>query len=506
MATEGRKSSPFRSRGMQMLIVVVALVVAAIVYFASRTTAPTYFTSAAKTGNITSVVQATGVVNPVKTISIGAQVSGKIVAINVDFNSKVKANDLIAQIDPSVYQNALSTAKSDLANSQAAVESSLAQVAVAEANVASGQANVAKADAALNQATLQRDRTVGLFQQGIVSAAQRDTDVATYQTDVADVASAQAGLKQNQAALKAAQAAVTQAKATVQSRQAAVETAQTNLSYCNIYAPVDGVIINRAVDVGQTVASSFSAPLLFSEATDLNTMWVYTQTDESDVGRLQQGDDATFTVDAFPNTTYKGTVIQMRKSATTVQNVVEYDTIIQFNNVGEKLFPGMTAYVNIPVASARNTLEVPNSALRFKPNLKPQELRDVLAKYGMQDNGNGGAGRGTGTAAGGGSQRAGGGGGGRRGGGGGGGRGQGASGAATDANRPTTVLMWVLDPGASEPRPVRVRTGITDFTYTAITRVLQGELKAGDNVITGELVKNATSGLPGATGGRGPGR
>src|SRR6185437_14576017 len=296
MATEGRKSSPFRSRGMQMLIVVVALVVAAIIYFASRTTAPTYFTSAATTGNITSVVQATGVVNPVKTISIGAQVSGKITKINVDFNSKVKAGEVIAEIDSSVYQNALSTAKSDLAN-------------------------VDKAKAALNQATLQRDRTVGLFQQGIVSASQRDTDVATYQTDVAELTSANAGLKQNQAALTAAGAAVAQAKATVQSRQAAVETAQTNLGYCEIYAPVDGVIINRAVDVGQTVASSFSAPLLFSEATDLNTMWVYTQTDESDVGRLQDGDDATFTVDAFPNTVYHGTVLQRRKFATTVQNV-----------------------------------------------------------------------------------------------------------------------------------------------------------------------------------------
>jgi len=491
---------------MQALIVAVALVVAAIVYFASRTSAPTYFTSAAKTGNITSVVQATGVVNPVKTISIGAQVSGKITKINVDFNSKVKAGEVIAEIDSSVYQNALSTAKSDLANSQAAVESAQAQVAVAQANVVNGEANVDKAKAALNQATLQRDRTVGLFQQGIVSASQRDTDVATYQTDVAELASANAGLKQNQAALTAAGAAVAQAKATVQSRQAAVETAQTNLGYCEIYAPVDGVIINRAVDVGQTVASSFSAPLLFSEATDLNTMWVYTQTDESDVGRLQDGDDATFTVDAFPNTVYHGTVLQRRKFATTVQNVVEYDTIIQFTNTDEKLFPGMTAYVNIPVASAKNTLEVPNSALRFKPNLKPQELRDVLAKYGMSDNGSGGAGRGTGTgtAGAGGGQRAGGGGGRRAGGG--GGRGQGASGAAGDANRPTTALIWVLDPGTTEPRPVRVRTGITDFTYTAITRVLQGELKSGDNVITGELVKNATSGLPGATGGRGPGR
>ncbi|MGH9519613.1 MAG: efflux RND transporter periplasmic adaptor subunit, partial [Terriglobales bacterium] len=363
-------------------------------------------------------VQATGVVNPIKTIAIGAQVSGKITKINVDFNSKVTAGQVIAEIDSSVYQNQLSSAKADLANAQAAVQSSDAQVGVQQANVSAGNANVAKAKAVLYQAQMQRDRTVGLFQQGIVSAAQRDTDVATYQTDVAELQSADAGLKQNQAALAAAQAAVSQAKATVQSRQDSVSTAQTNLSYCEIYAPVNGIIINRAVDVGQTVASSFSAPLLFSEATDLNTMWVYVQTDESDVGRLKDGDDATFTVDAFPNSVYHGNIVQRRKNATTVQNVVEYDTIIAFQNAGEKLFPGMTAYVNIPVASARNVLEVPNSALRFKPDYTPVELRQKLQEAGISpDAGNGGGGGGRGGANGGGRSAAnGGGGGGQRGG------------------------------------------------------------------------------------------
>ncbi|MGH9472677.1 MAG: HlyD family secretion protein, partial [Terriglobales bacterium] len=398
-----RNRSLLHSRGLQISVVVVVAIIVAIVFYSGRSSAPTYFTSPAKVGNITSVVQATGVVNPVRTIAIGAQVSGKIITINVDFNSKVKKNELIAQIDPSVYRAQLASARADYANSQAAVTSSQAQVAVAQANLAAGQANVEKADAALNQATLQKDRTVGLFQQGIVSASQRDTDVATYQTDLAELASAKAGLQQNQAALKSSQASVTQAQATVKSRQSAVDTAQTNLGYCDIYAPEDGVIINRAVDVGQTVASSFSAPLLFSEAASctsasattgstpcgsgLDTMWVYVQTDESDVGRLKVGDQATFTVDAFPNTVYRGSIVERRKNATTVQNVVEYDTIIQFENTGEKLFPGMTAYVNIPVASAKNTLEVPNSALRFKPNMTPVQLRAVLAQYGMQGGG-----------------------------------------------------------------------------------------------------------------------
>lgn len=503
MANEARSRSKslLHKRSVQLLLAVVAAVIVAVVFFANRGNAPTYFTSKAKVGNITSVVQATGVVNPIKTIAIGAQVSGKLTNIYVDFNSKVKKNQVIAQINPSVYQNQLNSAKSDLANAQAAVQSAMAQVAVAEANVTSGQANVEKAQAALTMATLQRDRTVGLFKQGIVAASQRDTDVATYQTDVADLDSAKAGLLQNQAALKAAQAAVISAKATAQSRESAVQTAQTNLGYCEIYAPVDGVIINRAVDVGQTVASSFSAPLLFSEATDLNTMWVYTQTDESDVGRLRDGDDATFTVDAFPNTVYHGTVLQRRMSATTVQNVVEYDTIIQFNNIGNKLFPGMTAYVNIPVASARNTLEVPNSALRFKPSLTPVELRTLLAQHGMAEAnsgasapaGNGNGGRAAGARAGG-----------RGGSGGRGGRGGNANEALGDSNRPATALIWTLDAN-KQLIPVRVRTGITDFTYTAITKVLQGSLKAGDDVVTGALVVNSGGGLPG-TAGRGRGR
>jgi len=493
MANE-RSRSFLRSRGFQVTIVAVVVIIVAIVYYAGRTKAPTYFTAAVKTGNITSVVQATGVVNPINTIAIGSQVSGKITKILADFNDKVKAGQLLAQIDPTVYENALAAAKSDLANSQASLQSAEAQVAVAEANVVNGEANVEKAQASLTQASLQKDRSLQLFKQGIEAASQRDSDVATYETDVAGLDSAKAGLAQNQASLKAAHASVAQAQATIKGRQSAVETAQTNLGYCNIYAPYPGTIINRAVNMGQTVAASFSTPNMFTEATDLNTMWVYVQTDESDVGRLKDGDDATFTVDAFPNVTYHGIVKERRMNATTVQNVVEYDTIIEFQNTDEKLFPGMTAYVNIPVARARNVLEVPNSALRFKPDMTPVQLRTTLAQYGITADAGagggarGGAGRGAGPR--GGGQR----GGGQRGGGGGGGRGRGAgagaNGADTDANKPTVSVIWKLDAN-KQLVPVRVLTGITDFTYTAITRVLQGSLKDGDDVVTGALVVNS---------------
>lgn len=473
MASEKHPRSLLRSRSFQLLAAVVGVILVAIVLAVNRSSAPTYFTAAVRTGNITSVVQATGVVNPINTVSIGAQVSGRITRINVDFNSRVKKGELIAQIDPTPYENALAAAKADLANAQA-------QVGVAQANVQDAKAKIEQAQAALQQATLQRDRSVSLYQQGIVSAAQRDTDVATFQTDQAAFSSAQAGLAQAEAALKSAQAAA-------KGKQSQVTTAETNLGYCNIYAPVDGVIINRAVDVGQTVASSFTAPLLFSEATDLNTMWVYMQTDESDVGRLKVGDPATFTVDAYPDTTYHGVIRQLRMNATTVQNVVEYDTIVEFKNFAQKLFPGMTAYVNIPVASATNTLEVPNSALRFKPNLTPVELRTLLAQYGMQDSGNGAAPAKPAAAAAPTASP----------------HGSHPQVAGGQTNRPTTAILWTLDAN-QKLVPVKVRTGITDFTNTAITQVLQGQLKTGDKVVTGELAKTA-SGLPGAGGGR-PGR
>jgi HlyD family secretion protein len=248
------------------------------------------------------------------------------------------------------------------------------------------------------------------------------------------------------------------------------------------------------------VASAMSTPTLFSEATDVDTMWVYVQTDESDEGRLKEGDDATFTVDAYPNTVYHGTILQQRKFATTVQNVVEYDTILQFHNTDEKLFPGMTAYVNVPVATARNVLEVPNSALHFKPQMTPAQLRDTMAKYGMQDAVASVGGGDTGSSAGGGGR--GGRGGGRGANAGGGGNaaahGNGAETAASgDANRPTNAVVWKLD-NQQNLVPVQVRTGITDFTYTAINKVLKGSLQPGDTIVTGQLiVKSATTGLPG---------
>lgn len=516
MANGKSSRSGLRSRGVQALIVLVVAAVVVGAFFMTRKPAITYFTAPVSTGNITSVVQATGTINPIHTVSVGAQISGIITHIYVDFNSPVvgpvldkdgnvvKNGTLMATIDPRVYQNALDSAQGDLQNSIATVQSAQANVEVDQANVNSAIANVVKSKASVDQMKAQMDRSVPLYQQGIESAQQRDVDVANYQTAQATLDASVAAQKQAEAQLASAKAAVVQAQAVVLEKKAEVQTAETNLGYCNIYAPVSGTVIDRAVDQGQTVASSLSTPTLFSVATDLNTMWVYIQTDESDVGRLKDGYPGTFTVDAYPTQIFHGTIYQKREFATTVQNVVEYDTILTFQNPNQELFPGMTAYVQVPSAHAYNVLRVPNSALRFKPDYTPAQLRAVLAQYHMDQ---------PAAAA---NGRRGGGGGGRRGGGGGGGGARpsgseaGAANAADTTLVPQTAVIWKLDPADKQTLiPVRVRAGITDFTNTAVT-VLQGSLQNGDEVVTGEIAPKSSSASPlgGAppTGGRGPGR
>src|SRR5580765_4207051 len=199
----------------------------------------------------------------------------------------------------------------------------------------------------------------------------------------------------------AAAANITQAVAQVSQKEAAVTVAQTNLNYTVIRSPIDGTVVARNVDVGQTVAASLQAPTIFTIAQDLSKMWVYTKTDESDVGNIKVGKPVTFKVDAFPKDTFHGVVSQVRMNATTVQSVVTYDTIIEFANPELKLFPGMTAYVTIPVATVQNAMKLPNTALRYKPPMSPEEILAVYKQYGI-DGGEGevaGASSGVGHAA-----------------------------------------------------------------------------------------------------------
>ena len=213
--------------------------------------------------------------------------------------------------------------------------------------------------------------------------SQQQLDLAKANADTAD------------AAVSAAKAAVTQAVAQSQQKQAAVTVAQTNLDYTTIHAPIDGTVIARSVDVGQTVAASLQAPTLFTIAQDLTKMQVYASTDESDVGMIHTGQKVTFKVDAFPKDSFTGTVSQVRLNATTVQNVVTYNTIIDFDNPQMKLFPGMTAYITIPVADAANVLRVPNGALRYKPDMSAEQIRALYKQYGLISDRSGPSGRNT---------------------------------------------------------------------------------------------------------------
>lgn len=469
-----------------------------------------YFTQPADRGDIREVVDATGTISAVTTVQVGSQVSGTVQKLSADFNSHVKKGQIVAQLDPALFSGALLQAQADLAN--------------AKANLLASQATLEKAKAAAVQSDQDYQRTLGLTKEGVMAQQQLDAAKAT--------------LDANNAAVSAAQAGVTQAAAQVQLKEAAVKVAQTNLNYTTISSPVDGTVVARNVDVGQTVAASLQAPTLFIIAQDLTKMQVYVATDESDVGMIKVGQPATFKVDAFPRDTFRGTVDQIRLNATTVQNVVTYTTVVDFDNPDLKLFPGMTAYVTIPVATATNTLKVPNGALRYKPDLSSTEQRALLDKAGIPTGGAqsqraqagqqggqnaqgnqpaaggsqaGGAQSGTQTAQAGPGQGS---AGGQRrqagqgpagsseqpggGAGNGGRRGQGGG-------RADVALLWKYHADTKQLEPVQVRTGITDHTFTEIVGVLHGTLNEGDQLIVGSAGgARASSGAPGIGGG-GPG-
>src|SRR6266576_3083789 len=257
------------------------------------------FTAKVERGDIHDVVEATGTINAVITVQVGSQVSGTIAKLNVDFNSRVHKGDVVA-----LFQGALLQSSADLDN--------------ARANVAAAKANLEKAKAASQQTKADYDRVAQLSKDNIMSQQQLDLAKANY-----DSANAAVG---------AAAANVTQAEAQVSQKAAALAVAQTHLNYTVIRSPIDGTVVARNVDVGQTVAASLQAPTVFTIAQDLKKMLVYTKTDESDVGNIKLRKAVTFKVDAFPKDTFRGVVSQVRMNPTTVQNVVTYDTIIEFDN------------------------------------------------------------------------------------------------------------------------------------------------------------------------------
>src|SRR5579863_998907 len=372
------------SRALLVAPPVAVFLWAAYVIVGARSTLQ-YFTAKVEHGDISQVVQATGTINPVNTVSVGAVVSGNVVSVSVDFNTQVKKGDVLAQIDPVPFQTALAQAQASYQNAVANVANLEAQIANSTANVGTMKANVAKAHATTIDMGTQQQRTKSLAEQGVFSPQQRDDAQANYDEAVAAENAAVAQEKQAESQLAATIAQRDQAKAQVLIQKAAVDSAKLQLSYSTIVAPIDGTVINRTVNVGQPVAASLQAPNLFSIGQDLKHMLVYSNTDEADVGRIKVGKQATFRVDSFPRETFNGTVSQVRMNATTIQNVVTYNTMVAFDNLDLRLFPGMTAYISIPVAEAKNVVKIPNGALRYKPDLTDSERTALYAKYGIQD-------------------------------------------------------------------------------------------------------------------------
>src|SRR6202163_223380 len=344
-------------RGWLILAGIVVVAGLFVTLGLNRSTQAQHFAAKVERGEIRDVVEATGTINSVITVQVGSQVSGTIAKLNADFNSRVHKGDVVALIDPALFNGALLQATADLEN--------------AKANLEAARANLEKARAGLVQTKADYDRAVGLTRDGVMSQQQLDLAKSNY-----DAANASVG---------AAAANITQAEAQISQKEAAVSVAQTNLDYTVIRSPIDGTVVARNVDVGQTVAASLQAPTIFTIAQDLKKMLVYTKTDESDVGNIKPGKQVTFKVDAFPKDVFQGTVTQIRMNPTSVQNVVTYDAIIAFNNPDLRLFPGMTAYVTIPVATVQNVLKLPNTSLRYKPPMPPEEVLRLYAQYGIDE-------------------------------------------------------------------------------------------------------------------------
>src|SRR5262245_51408770 len=366
------------------LVVVAALAGAGVwayFYAQSRGSAPRYRLAAVERGPLVATVSASGNLNAVTTVQVGSQISGQIKDLLVDFNSPVRRDQVIARIDPETFEAKVGQARAELDSTRAAVTNQQAQVERARADVENaraalveGQAQTAKGRVAVLDARRDLDRKNELFRRELIARSELDTAQAAFDAAAAQVDSTRAkelalaaAIKSAEAQLRVAEAALESSRAQVKQREAALKQAQVDLDRTVIRAPVDGVVVSRAVDVGQTVAASLQAPTLFTIAQDLTKMQVETSVDEADIGRIKVEDRANFTVDAFPGETFSGAVTQIRKAALIVQNVVTYTVVIAVDNPGGRLLPGMTANVKLVVAEKPSVLKVANAALRFRP-------------------------------------------------------------------------------------------------------------------------------------------
>lgn len=310
-------------------------------------------------GEISSIVTATGTINPVVTVLVGSQVSGTIKALYADFNSRVKEDQVVAQIDPAIFEAQVDQGKANVVNAQA-------NLLNAKANQQNAQANLIKAEVAVVDAKRTMDRNKELVERKVIAQSAFDTAQTNYDSAAAQQEAAKAQLE-------SAKSQIESVKAQVEQNKAALKMAETNLRYTTIRSPVNGTVISRNVDVGQTVAASLQAPTLFTIAKDLTQMQVDTNVSEADIGRIAVNQEATFTVDAYPEKTFRGRVSEIRNAPTTIQNVVTYDVVIEVNNKDLKLKPGMTANVSVLIDHKEDVLKIPNAALRFRPESAKRE-------------------------------------------------------------------------------------------------------------------------------------
>jgi HlyD family secretion protein len=489
-----RKNKGVKRSWIVGLAIVAAAIIAWIIIGAvnKRAAAPRYLTAPVKYADINATIEETGTVIPVDEVDVGTQVSGTIATLSVDYNSIVHKGETLATLDPTSFEAAtaqanaaLNAADATAGAAAASADQSAASIRSADATAMQGQANAdaavaavgkAQAQVALSHATIVRDQD--LLSKGYISQSQMDTDTAANSANIADLRSATAALA---AARAQAVAAAAQRDATVQQHnastfQASAATAQSqaaqgqaqqadyNLSKATITSPIDGIVVSRAVSVGQTVAASFSTPTLFVIASSLKDMEVDVSVSEADVGQLKAGATASISVPAYPNVTFHGTVTQVRVNPNTVQNVVTYDAIVAVHDASARLKPGMTADVLIAISARKHVLVVPTAALLFKP-----------------------AGQG-GSSAGGAAQAS---------------PGTGPASATTPApaiaGAPgSTVTVWTLVTG--RPHPVQVVIGLTDGRNFEIT---SGDLSEGDRVIIGQLQAHHFSGGTTPVGGGG---
>ena len=526
------------TRKKQLMIGGGALAILALggfYFFGNRTTAAEYLTAKVERGNLRNTVTATGTLQAVTTVQVGSQASGTLSALYVDFNSLVKKGQVIAQLDPSVSKAQVDQARANLQQAQASVVQARASVGqsragvsdaqakalAAKSTVQNSQAGVSGAQANLAVLKAQQDDALSLLKQqesllkaGVI--AQRDYDIAqtAYKTAEArynqaasqvsqavlseqsasssGIAQSQAQVQQTQAQVQQSQAQVQQAQAQVQQAEAALRLAEVNLAHTTITSPIDGIVVSRDVNVGQTVAASLSAPTLFTIAKDLTQMQVIANIDQADIGLVENAKSVKFTVDAFPGKDYDGKIEQMRLNPQNVQNVVTYNVVIDVNNPEQKLKPGMTANLTITIDERNNVLKIPNAALRFRPQdatgqgtganqaTAGNASGQSRGQGGRQQSANANANANATASPNASAQKD-------------GPQGNAAGSTFAPSSAPVlagqTRLVWVLgQDGKAQSR--RVKVGLTDG---ASTEIAEGSLQEGELVITGQTITATAS-------------